>query len=86
MIQPSDAEALRVVEGGLQRAMPFHGGKNSVADAVILQLYRTAKERADLAKQPQPCDYQPHRLLPFHWRRARAARRHRELVRWGRSP
>nr|WP_199859337.1 PIN domain-containing protein [Frigoribacterium sp. CFBP 8751] len=52
LIQHSDAEVHRVVERGLQKAAPFYSGKNSVADAVILELYRTVRERADLAKHP----------------------------------
>jgi len=51
-IEPSDAEMNRVVERGLRKAAPFHSGKNSVADAVIFELYQAATWGADLAKHP----------------------------------
>jgi hypothetical protein len=52
IVEPSRAEMSRVVERGLRKAAPFHSGKNSVADAVILELYRTATQAADLALHP----------------------------------
>jgi hypothetical protein len=36
----------------LKKAAPFHSGKNSVADAVIFELYQTAVQVADLTKYP----------------------------------
>lgn len=51
-VRPSEVEMTRVVERGLRKAAPFHSGKNSVADAVIFELYRTAAEGADLEKHP----------------------------------
>lgn len=46
-VQPSEAEMSRVVERGLRKAAPFHSGRNSVADAVIFELYQTATKGAD---------------------------------------
>jgi hypothetical protein len=52
IIEPSRVEISRVVERGLRKAAPFHSGKNSVADALIIELYRTAAQAADLALHP----------------------------------
>lgn len=52
IIEQSEVETNRVVERGLRKAAPFHSGKNSVADAVILELYRTSAQETDLAKHP----------------------------------
>lgn len=52
IVEPSRVEMSRVVGRGLKKAAPFHSGKNSVADAVILELYRTATQAADLALHP----------------------------------
>lgn len=52
IVEPTEAETNRVVDRGLRKAAPFHSGKNSVADAVILELYQTAAQGADLAEHP----------------------------------
>lgn len=52
IIEQSEVEMSRVVERGLRKAAPFHSGKNSVADAVIFELYRTSALETDLAKHP----------------------------------
>ncbi|AOT05787.1 PIN domain-containing protein [Arthrobacter sp. U41] len=52
VVEQSEVETNRVVERGLKKAAPFHSGKNSVADAVIFELYQTAAQEADLAKHP----------------------------------
>lgn len=51
-VEPTEAETNHVVERGLRKAAPFHSGKNSVADAVIFELYQTASQGADLARHP----------------------------------
>lgn len=52
IVQPSTAEMNRIVERGLKKAAPFHSGKNSVADAVIFEIYRTSTQGSDLSKHP----------------------------------
>lgn len=52
IVETSEVEMTRVVERGLNKAAPFHSGKNSVADAVIFELYKTAAQKADLAIHP----------------------------------
>ncbi|WP_060713883.1 PIN domain-containing protein [Pseudonocardia sp. HH130629-09] len=42
VLEPSDAERLGVVERGLAKQAPFHRHKNSVADALLVELYATA--------------------------------------------
>jgi hypothetical protein len=51
-VEPSGAEMIRVVERGLKKTAPFHSGKNSVADAVIFELYQTSTQGMDLAEHP----------------------------------
>jgi len=51
-VEPTEAEMNRVVERGLKKAAPFHSGKNSVADAVIFELYQPTSEGADLTEHP----------------------------------
>lgn len=51
-VEPSEAEMNRVVERGLKKTAPFHSGKNSVADAVIFELYQTSTQGVDLAEHP----------------------------------
>lgn len=51
-VELTEAEMMRVVERGLRKAAPFHSGKNSVADAVIFELYQTAAQGADLTEDP----------------------------------
>jgi len=41
-LTPGPAEYARVVERGLARQAPFHSGKASIADAMLIELYRTA--------------------------------------------
>lgn len=42
----------RVVQRGLLKAAPFHRSRNSVADALLIELYGTAAARADLTVDP----------------------------------
>jgi hypothetical protein len=45
-LEPTDVQYARVVERGLEKKAPFTSDKNSVADAVIIELYATALEQA----------------------------------------
>lgn len=38
-IEPTDLERSRVVQRGLNKQAPFHRSKNSVADALLVELY-----------------------------------------------
>ena len=51
-LQPTKTEMNKVVERGLRKTAPFHSGKNSVADAVIFEIYQTATQGSDLAQDP----------------------------------
>lgn len=52
-LTPSDVEHAKVVQRGLDKRAPFHRtGKNSVADALLIELYATAISTADLAAEP----------------------------------
>lgn len=51
-IEPTDKERQGVVERGLKRLAPFHRSTNSVADALLIELYATAIQGADLDKDP----------------------------------
>lgn len=52
IIEPSTTEMNRVVQRGLEKAAPFRGNKNSTADAIIFELYQSAKQGAELADSP----------------------------------
>lgn len=41
-LEPTDVEQLRVVARGLAKQAPFHRSRNSVADALLAELYATA--------------------------------------------
>lgn len=45
--EPTDAEQLRVVARGLAKQAPFHRSRNSVADALLAELYATAAALAN---------------------------------------
>jgi len=47
-----DSEHYAVVERGLAKHAPFHRSRNSVADALLIELYATAIANVDLAQQP----------------------------------
>ncbi|TCM46929.1 PIN domain-containing protein [Kribbella sp. VKM Ac-2568] len=51
-IEPTDDERSRVVQRGLDKAAPFHRSRNSVADALLIELYASASGRADLSTDP----------------------------------
>lgn len=51
-IEPTDVERGRVVQRGLDKQVPFHRRKNSVADALMIELYATEVAEADLSAEP----------------------------------
>lgn len=51
-LSATDEEKARVVERGLSKSAPLHRGKNSVADALLIELYGRAVASADLRCDP----------------------------------
>lgn len=51
-VEPTDVERARVVQRGLNKQVPFHRSKNSVADALLIELYATAVRGADPLVDP----------------------------------
>lgn len=47
-LDPTDGDYARVVQRGLEKKAPFYRSKNSVADALLIELYRSAIDGADL--------------------------------------
>ncbi len=52
VLEPGDEEKRGVVERGLSKQAPFHRSRNSVADAVLIELYETAVRGVDLNQEP----------------------------------
>jgi hypothetical protein len=51
-LEPTSVENGRVVQRGLDKKAPFHRSRNSVADALLIELYISATAEADLAEDP----------------------------------
>jgi hypothetical protein len=51
-VDPTDDERHRVVKRGLEKTAPFHRSRNSVADALLIEMYASAVSAADLTKNP----------------------------------
>lgn len=51
-VRPTESERHAVVERGLAKEAPFHRSRNSVADALLIELYATAVSGADFAREP----------------------------------
>lgn len=51
-IEPTDEERSRVFQRGLDKRAPFHRSRNSVADALLVELYARAISDADLGVGP----------------------------------
>jgi len=47
VLTPTDAERNNVVQRGLDKRAPFHRSRNSVADALLIELYATSFSAAD---------------------------------------
>lgn len=48
-LEPTDVERSRVVQRGLEKKAPFHRSRNSVADALLIELYVSATTEASFA-------------------------------------
>jgi len=51
-VEPTESERHAVVERGLEKRAPFHRSRNSVADALLIELYATAVDGVELAREP----------------------------------
>jgi hypothetical protein len=51
-LEPASGENERVVQRGLDKKAPFHRSRNSVADALLIELYISSIAEVDLAKDP----------------------------------
>lgn len=51
-LEPSDEHRRRALQRGLDKRAPFHRSRNSVADALLIEMYATAVEDADLSAEP----------------------------------
>ncbi|MEO5316318.1 PIN domain-containing protein [Pseudarthrobacter sp. CC12] len=51
-MEPGSGVNGRVVQRGLEKKAPFHRSRNSVADALLIELYLSATAKADLAENP----------------------------------
>lgn len=51
-LEPTSVENGRVVQRGLDKKAPFHRSRNSVADALLIELYISATAATDLAEDP----------------------------------
>jgi hypothetical protein len=51
-IEPTDEQRSRVVRRGLDKKAPFHRSRNSIADALLIEMYAAAIANADLEADP----------------------------------
>lgn len=51
-VESTESEHHAVVERGLVKQAPFHRSRNSIADALLIELYATAVAGIDLAREP----------------------------------
>lgn len=51
-VEPTEAEHRAVVGRGLTKRAPLHRSRNSVADALLIELYAAATREVDLARNP----------------------------------
>jgi hypothetical protein len=52
VVTPTDETRSAVVERGLAKRAPFHRSRNSVADALLIELYSADVATSDLAQEP----------------------------------
>jgi hypothetical protein len=52
LVEPTPAQQVRVVQRGLAKQAPFHRSRNSVADALLVELYGSAISDVDLTAEP----------------------------------
>jgi PIN domain len=46
-LKPTSADRARMIQRGLEKKAPFSAGKNSVADALLIEMYATQLKKAD---------------------------------------
>lgn len=51
-VEPTDAEHRAVVNRGVSKVAPLHRSHNSVADALLIEIYATAERETDLTRNP----------------------------------
>lgn len=51
-VEATDEERRQVVERGLSKLVPFHRSRNSVADALLIELYASETRKVDLTTDP----------------------------------
>lgn len=51
-VEPTESNRRAVIERGLAKQAPFHRSRNSVADALLIELYDTAAKGVDLSREP----------------------------------
>lgn len=51
-LEATDGQRRRVVQRALDKQAPFHRPRNSVADALLIEMYATAMQNADLVAEP----------------------------------
>jgi len=51
-LDPTNADRSKVVRRALDKKAPFHRSKNSVADALLIEMYASAVAHADLTEDP----------------------------------
>ncbi len=51
-VEATDDERRQVVERGLSKLAPFHRSRNSVADALLIELYASETRKVDLTTEP----------------------------------
>jgi hypothetical protein len=51
-VEPTEEDRRAVIERGLAKQAPFHRSRNSVADALLVELYARAAKGADLSHEP----------------------------------
>lgn len=52
VVEPTAVTRSAVIERGLAKQAPFHRSRNSVADALLIELFATAASTNDLASEP----------------------------------
>jgi hypothetical protein len=52
VLEPTDEEHRRVVQRALDKRAPFHRSRNSVADALLIEMYASAIDKAQLEADP----------------------------------
>lgn len=51
-VEPTDAEHRAVVDRGVSKRAPLHRSRNSVADALLIEIYATAASESDVTRNP----------------------------------